>query len=238
VVDNWQGRGLGRALLSALTARARQEGVMKFYALVQAENQRPIGMLSGLGAPDAHRLGADRELTVALPPERGIGVQLSALLRAAAAGAVEAGRSVVTGAGVGPERQARRTWTSVATVLVGTDGSETAAIAVEAALDVASRFGATCHVVSVHRAASDRPAALATVTAVVERAEQQGVTAEGHAALGEPASVLIELAAQYAVDLVVVGSRGMTGAASLLGSVPNTIAHHAGSSSVLVVRTV
>jgi nucleotide-binding universal stress UspA family protein len=38
-------------------------------------------------------------------------------------------------------------------------------------------------------------------------------------------------------DLIVVGNRGMKGTRRLLGSVPNTVAHHA-ACDVLVVDTV
>ncbi len=38
VADDWQRRGLGRALLHRLTYRARREGVRRFSALVQADN--------------------------------------------------------------------------------------------------------------------------------------------------------------------------------------------------------
>jgi protein lysine acetyltransferase len=38
VVDSWQGRGLGTALLDAIAARAREEGVERFTASVLANN--------------------------------------------------------------------------------------------------------------------------------------------------------------------------------------------------------
>lgn len=40
VVDDWQRKGLGRALLTDLTRRARQEGVRQFVALIQFGNRR------------------------------------------------------------------------------------------------------------------------------------------------------------------------------------------------------
>jgi nucleotide-binding universal stress UspA family protein/GNAT superfamily N-acetyltransferase len=237
VIDEWQGRGLGRALLTALTARARQEGVSSFYALVQHGNEKSMNMLSGINLPETVSLGPESELLVKLPAQRGIGVQLTALLRAAAAGAIEAGQSIMTQAWIGDARPALRPWTSIATVVVGTDGSDTAAVAVQAALDVASRFGATLHVVTAYRSAPDRPRALAVITAVENELRQHGVTVEGHAVLGEPAPVLVEAAENQGADLVVVGSKGMTGPESLLGSVPNSVSHHA-RCSVLVARTV
>ena len=41
VIDDWQGRGLGRALLEAISAHARANGLTRFIALVAADN-RPM----------------------------------------------------------------------------------------------------------------------------------------------------------------------------------------------------
>lgn len=48
VVDEWQGRGVGRSLLQALTARALDAGVTTFRADVLAENARARRLLAGL----------------------------------------------------------------------------------------------------------------------------------------------------------------------------------------------
>jgi GNAT superfamily N-acetyltransferase len=50
VIDDWQRRGLGSALLAQLTDRARQEGIRRFTALVLAENVAVIQLLGNLGA--------------------------------------------------------------------------------------------------------------------------------------------------------------------------------------------
>jgi nucleotide-binding universal stress UspA family protein len=56
-------------------------------------------------------------------------------------------------------------------------------------------------------------------------------------AAGDPASVLIRLAAELPADLLVVGSKGMRSwSRFVLGNVPDTVARHAGC-DVLVVRT-
>jgi GNAT superfamily N-acetyltransferase len=47
VVDAWHGRGLGRALLSQLSERAREEGVRRFVATVSAQNAAVVGLLKG-----------------------------------------------------------------------------------------------------------------------------------------------------------------------------------------------
>ena len=41
VIDDWHGRGLGRALLEAISAHARANGITRFTALVAADN-RPM----------------------------------------------------------------------------------------------------------------------------------------------------------------------------------------------------
>jgi nucleotide-binding universal stress UspA family protein len=62
------------------------------------------------------------------------------------------------------------------------------------------------------------------------------VDAEIHAATGDPAEAIVRLAASIGADLIIVGNKGMRGARRVLGSVPNTIAHQA-PCSVLIVDT-
>jgi GNAT superfamily N-acetyltransferase len=49
VADEWQGRGLGGALLARLTERAREEGLSALRASVLAVNRRSIAMLRRIG---------------------------------------------------------------------------------------------------------------------------------------------------------------------------------------------
>ena len=51
---------------------------------------------------------------------------------------------------------------------------------------------------------------------------------------GDPADVIVSLAARHNADLLVVGNVGMN--RRLLGSVPNTVTHKA-TCSVLLVKT-
>jgi GNAT superfamily N-acetyltransferase len=70
VTDDWQGRGLGTALLAQLAARARDEGYSAFRASVLASNQRVIAMLLAAGfAPFPSGAGLrEYELALAQPP--------------------------------------------------------------------------------------------------------------------------------------------------------------------------
>jgi nucleotide-binding universal stress UspA family protein len=118
-------------------------------------------------------------------------------------------------------------------VLVGTDGSETAARAVQRAAAVATACRARLIVAFVGdpdagRTALDR--AVAVLAGMVPPPETRLLS-------GDPADALLGLAGAEQVDLVVVGNKGMTGAQRfLLGSVPNKVSHRA-TCDVLVVHT-
>jgi len=70
-----------------------------------------------------------------------------------------------------------------------------------------------------------------------EHADQRGVEAEVHALKGHAAEVLITFAEKEDVDLIAVGSVGMTGPKRfMLGNVPNRVSHHA-PTDVLIIHT-
>jgi GNAT superfamily N-acetyltransferase len=86
VVDDWQRRGVGTALLEALARRAQANGIHSFTATVLAENALMLTVLHELGVVARERLlaGGVIELEVELPtdsPRR----SLSAILKGAAA---------------------------------------------------------------------------------------------------------------------------------------------------------
>ena len=119
-------------------------------------------------------------------------------------------------------------------VLVGTDGSKTAAKAVDRAVDVASSAGATLTIVTA--AALDRGKKI--VEAEAERHAAVGVEIDTMVIDDDPVAGLIEVARGGGYDLLVIGNRGMTGVTRFLrlGSVPNKVAHHL-PCSLLIVKT-
>ncbi|MET0628586.1 MAG: universal stress protein [Acidimicrobiia bacterium] len=147
------------------------------------------------------------------------------------------------------------------TIVVGTDGTESASKAVVQAADIAAgNPDSVLHIVSVQKPmaasaiASAEMAVAAPVGAELEweeearnsleqllsdaaaRANRDTLTVETHARFGAPAEVLCDMAAHLNADLIVVGNRGMQGGRRFLGSVPNTVSHHA-PCSVLIVDT-
>lgn len=143
-------------------------------------------------------------------------------------------------------------------ILVGVDGSATAHAALERAAKLASSTGAELHVVSAYQnaMAAASPAlsveggvGLGNVTDALRQAAEEilgnetkdlgadDVKVQTHAVEGEAADVIIDSAENFGCDLIVVGSRGMRGGKRfLLGSVPNSVAHHA-NLDVLIIHT-
>jgi len=68
----------------------------------------------------------------------------------------------------------------ISTIAVGTDGSQTAEIAVDAAFDLAERLGAA-----------------------------RGLAITTDAGEGDPADVLVRLAEKHGADVIVIGNKGM-----------------------------
>jgi GNAT superfamily N-acetyltransferase len=87
VVDDWQGRGLGGALLRRLTARAREQGVTRFQASLFATNHSMLALFEDIGEVRVRARGYDQiEVDVDLPCEdEGLGTAL----KAAAKGLIE-----------------------------------------------------------------------------------------------------------------------------------------------------
>lgn len=142
----------------------------------------------------------------------------------------------------------------VQTIAVGTDGSDTAAKAVDFAMDMAERYGAKLIIASAYKPVSedrlrkeqvDAPQEIQwsinpseevdkTLRAVEEAAKDRGLKYASEARNGDPADVLCDIAEAHEADVIVVGNQGMQ--RRILGSVPNSVSHKA-PCSVMIVKT-
>ena len=121
------------------------------------------------------------------------------------------------------------------TIVVGTDGSETAQKAVEEASELAAATGASVHIVRAVAGPGGDPEA--ELERAAEAAKKAGIEAETQIVRDDASEALIAAAEEHGADLILIGNKGMTGARRfLLGSVPNDVAHHA-PCSVLIART-
>jgi len=142
----------------------------------------------------------------------------------------------------------------IKTVAVGTDGSDTAAKAVEFAIDLAKRYEAKIVFLSAYhpvpedrlkRESRDAPEDVQwqinpaedvepSLRDAVDEAREQGLDATCEAKEGDASKVLVDLASKHDADLLVIGNKGMS--RKVLGSVPNTVSHKA-DCSVIIVKT-
>src|SRR5262249_17990455 len=138
------------------------------------------------------------------------------------------------------------------TIVVGVDGSETARAALLKAADLGKLTGARVHIVTasargvlaelvaIEPMAAGAIEALTSAESEVESASAallarladevgaRGVAVETHVMDSAPADAIIDVAQEVGADLIVVGNRGMRGTKRyVLGSVPNSVAHHA-----------
>jgi len=142
-------------------------------------------------------------------------------------------------------------------IVTGTNGTPRAQQAAAVAADLARVHGADLHLVWAYRRVTESAGAFAgpdvmAAAIVSDRDVEQAVEAELQAAAGElardglkvhthaicgtAADALIQVAEAEGAEVIVVGNKGMHGARRMLGSIPNTVAHHAGC-SVLIVPT-
>jgi nucleotide-binding universal stress UspA family protein len=136
-------------------------------------------------------------------------------------------------------------------IVVGADESPTALEAVRQAIGFAKMSGGTLHFVTAYKpkpvGTSDLPdefrysmastqEADVLLRRLTDMARAEGVDSEVHAATDDPAEALVGVADREGADLIVVGNKGMKGARRVLGSVPNSVAHRA-TCSVLILPT-
>jgi nucleotide-binding universal stress UspA family protein len=141
-------------------------------------------------------------------------------------------------------------------IVVGTDGSDTAERAVRHAGQLAVDHGARLVIVTAYEPADDALANESTTVpedirwALTDRVQAEELAVHGReliadlslkgvvaqAVPGSPPDVLLEAAHDFNADAIVVGSKGLTGAAHFLGSVASSVSHHA-PCDVLIVHT-
>ena len=118
-------------------------------------------------------------------------------------------------------------------ILVGTDGSKTAAKAVDRAVEVAADTGAVLTIFSAAKLAKGE----ATVKAEQARHAASGVPIEVKVVDANAATALIDEARDGRYDLLVMGNKGMTGLSRFFtSSVPGKVSHHL-PCSLLIVKT-
>ena len=144
-------------------------------------------------------------------------------------------------------------------ILVATDGSEDAALAARAAVDLAAETGAELHVVHVGPSQTYPPPAggpppptstdqerekearkiLDYQVSLIE--EAGGEVAEAHVRLGSPAEEILHVSEEIVAGLIVVGNQGLGGRFGrvrrfLMGSVSETVLRYARCSAMVVRR--
>ena len=144
--------------------------------------------------------------------------------------------------------------TRIQTIVVGTDGSETASRAVARAAELASETGAVLHIVMAYKAQSvqelqalraslpqefrssvsaDSEARI-TLKQAAQHASRMGVKVETHFATGDPAKVILKTAQELGADVVVVGNKWIE--RRIRGSVPGGV-NRGADRDVLIVDT-
>ena len=138
-------------------------------------------------------------------------------------------------------------------VVVGVDGSETAAKAAGRAAALAAGLGGSLVVVNAFEASGGQPhdypsdlppfsvhdsaEAIARQAVDVLRRDFPDLEMSAQAELGKPAEVLVGLAEKLSASVIVVGNKRVQGIARVLGSIARDVAQHA-PCDVFVVHTV
>ncbi|MWG34949.1 universal stress protein [Halomarina oriensis] len=122
------------------------------------------------------------------------------------------------------------------TVVIATDGSPSAERAVAAAVELAERFDADVHVLSVVEADDDESDEQRVRTTLARFAGEVGRPVTTAVRRGDPAATILQYADRVDADLVATGTRGRDSPYSYhLGSVAERVAHDC-PAPVLTVR--
>jgi nucleotide-binding universal stress UspA family protein/GNAT superfamily N-acetyltransferase len=235
VADAWQGRGVGSRLLEALADRARQEGIRRFEAPILATNTDAIRVFERLGDTDVRHEGREVVLTIALPDAPRTGRSFPALLKQFATGTAEPARTAIEL--IWPRRRGEPGQPRRNVIVVGTDGSDHARQAVDAAAELAALSGAAVEVVGAHRfVPSDQADVAAAVGEAAGALRERGLHVHEEVRRGDPVLVITDVAAERNARLVVVGAGDHSKAARrVVGSVADLVAERA-PCNVLIVR--
>jgi GNAT superfamily N-acetyltransferase len=234
VVDDWQGRGLATALLEALVARAREEGVDRFAAPILADNAAAIAAFERLGDTTVNRSGPEVELLIELPPGDGAPAGLQQALRGVAGRSLRPAVSflqrLATGRGESPAALANA-------VVAAAERPSPDDPAVAAAAELAAALAATLHLVVAQPLLLESGEQLErALAATSERLSASGVVAvESHLRRGDLGAATIDVAVEQRARLIVVDGSDRAPPARLVGSVWDHLAHHA-PCAVLIAR--
>lgn len=142
-------------------------------------------------------------------------------------------------------------------IVTGTNGTQRAREAVTTAADLAAIHGARLHLVRAFRGTSAVAGAMAAADVMstallvdrdielevnndLERLAAElrlrGVEVDTHCVCSTAVDALLKVADDVGADLIVVGDKGMHGPHRVLGSIPNSVAHHA-RCAVMIVPT-
>jgi 3-phenylpropionate/trans-cinnamate dioxygenase ferredoxin reductase component len=216
-------RALAASIVERAAAAARQDRVEPSVELAQAEpaeliletaERRNAGLIvvgnKGIGQGTRFRLGS-------VPDRVAHNAPCDLLI-------VNTTRRVATGTGM--EGLYRK-------VLVGTDGSPTAAEAARKTMELAMLLRARVTLAYV-----GDPILGAIALEETAGGRPDGVDVETRVLAGDPAEEMCALAEAEGVELMVVGNKGLSGARRFfLGSVPLKVTHYA-PSDVLIVKTI
>jgi nucleotide-binding universal stress UspA family protein len=233
VIDDWQGRGVGGALLDELADRAREEGITTFAAPVLAHNDAAIATLRRLGETRVQNHGHEVELQIRLDEERrGAVPSLHGLLRQAAEETIKPAVSFWHRLATG-RRPSDQPLENV--IVVAAPTTRRSHPPVRRAHELASVSGAAVHLVAARLLLlGEAEETEAQLDETAEELRGRGLEVECHLRRGDLAAVLLAVAVETRARLIVVDGEAPP-FERLLGSTWDHVAHHA-PCNVLVVR--
>jgi GNAT superfamily N-acetyltransferase len=233
VVDEWQGRGVGGALLDVLAERAREEGIHRFAALVLAHNARAIKVLEGLGEARSNVDGPEVELEIDLAEPIGASAAFRRVLDSVSAGAVQPALTLWHRVAA---RRGPRAGVLENTVVVEVEPSGVPGDGLGVAAAIARASRASLHLVTAQTPMLDDQDELELRLGRVARGLDGVAAIETHVRRSEPATALLDVAVEESARLIVVSDSGAPDPSErFLGPVWRHVSHHA-PCDVLIAR--